>query len=167
MERISTCIFNGTEHILCLFVKYTSADLKLVQAFETQYGVRDMTTYMHIFIAHYSFFLEKYRGLEKLSNLALEAKHRQLKQIVQGSTSQWSGGWTGRQAEIVRQQMLYESRMRTHKKRKREKNAKEAVNAPLSASSIPVAHKQRPSFATKSLEVRPALAPYVKSSTIT
>ncbi|ELR23713.1 uncharacterized protein ACA1_073570 [Acanthamoeba castellanii str. Neff] len=52
------------------------------QAFVDAYQAEDVTTYIHIFVFHFGFFLDKYNGLEKFANYALEGKHSVIKRIL-------------------------------------------------------------------------------------
>ncbi len=69
-----------------------------------------MTTYIHIFVYHYRFFLHKYGGIKKFSNFALESKHSIMKRILAYSTSRFSRG----PAEVARQQIAALVRQRKH-----------------------------------------------------
>jgi H+/gluconate symporter-like permease len=57
------------------------------QAFIDVYQAEDVTTYIHIFMFHFGFFLDKYNSLEKFANYALEGKHSVIKWILAYSSS--------------------------------------------------------------------------------
>lgn len=59
-----------------------------VQQFVIMHSAEEVTTYIHIFIYHYGYFLEKYSGVEKFSNYVLESKHSLMLLL-------WTGTWMG------------------------------------------------------------------------
>lgn len=71
------------------------------QAFVLAYCAEEVTTYIHIFVYHYRYFLYKYNSLEKFSNYTLESKHSVVKRILAHSTLRFSNG----QAEAAHQQL--------------------------------------------------------------
>ncbi|ELR12286.1 uncharacterized protein ACA1_373170 [Acanthamoeba castellanii str. Neff] len=56
--------------------------------FVIMHSAEEVTTYIHIFIYHYGYFLEKYSGVEKFSNYVLESKHSLMLLL-------WTGTWMG------------------------------------------------------------------------
>jgi len=71
------------------------------QAFVNAHGEEEVTTYIHIFVYHFGFFLATYNGIKKFANYALEGKHRVIKHILAFGTSGFSYG----PAEAARQQL--------------------------------------------------------------
>src|SRR3989344_4371557 len=66
--------------------------IKFGKVFVDVYPREDVTTYIHIFVYHYGYFLEHYHGLEKFANFALEGKHSVVKRILARGTSHFSHG---------------------------------------------------------------------------
>lgn len=93
---------------------------KFGRAFVRVYQAEDVTTYIHIFVYHYGYFLERYGGLEKFSNFALEGKHSVAKRILARGTSHFAYG----HAEVARQQLAAMLRNEVHD-----------ITTPLPASS--------------------------------
>ncbi len=81
------------------------------KAFVAAYTGEDVTTYIHIFIYHLGFFMEKYQSIEKFANYALEGKHRVTKQILTHSTSGFSQG----EVQAAQQQMQVLTREEVHR----------------------------------------------------
>ncbi len=71
------------------------------EAFLDAHAPEHVTTYIHIFVFHFGFFLETYNGIEKFANYALEGKHSTVKRILAYGTSGFSHG----PAETARQQL--------------------------------------------------------------
>lgn len=71
------------------------------EAFVDANEPEDVTTYLHIFVYHYGFFLATYNGIEKFANYALEGKHSVVKRILAFNTARFSYG----PAETARQQL--------------------------------------------------------------
>jgi hypothetical protein len=115
------------------------------KAFVKAYSKEDVTTYLHIFVYHYGFFLERYNGLEKFANYALEGKHRVLKQILARGTSGFSHG----PSEAARQQLAALVREEANEVRitaeKAAKAAQAAVDdAQAAADAVQTASKPLP-----------------------
>jgi hypothetical protein len=73
----------------------------LGEAFVNTYTPEDVTTYLHIFVYHFRFFLTTYNSIEKFANYMLEAKHWEVKRILAHGTS----GFSFSPAETARQQL--------------------------------------------------------------
>jgi len=56
------------------------------------HGPEEVTTYLHIFVYHFVFFLTTYKGIKKFANYTLEGKHSTIKWILAYSTSGFSYG---------------------------------------------------------------------------
>jgi hypothetical protein len=65
------------------------------------YGKEEVTPYIHIFIYHLGYFLERYSGLEKFTNFVLEGKHTMNKKMFQSAMNRFKHGEAGG----VRQQL--------------------------------------------------------------
>jgi len=61
-------------------------------AFVNAHGPEEVTTYLHIFVYHFGFFLATYNGTKKFANYALEGKHSTIIRILAYSTSRFSYG---------------------------------------------------------------------------
>jgi hypothetical protein len=131
------------------------------------YSRKDVTTYMHILVYHYGEFLEKYGGIEKFANYALESKHSIMKRILAGCTSGFSRG----PAELVRQELRMLIRLEKHEERERkEKESAEGESEVRAATSQHTrSHKTRTprDWASASLAVYSAIEAFVVNSTIT
>lgn len=87
------------------------------QAFCEAYGRKKVTTYMHIFVYHYGFFLARYKGIEKFANYALEGKHRVTKRYLSQATSGFGG--KGGEPKAAQQQLQALVRGEVHANRRR------------------------------------------------
>jgi len=115
------------------------------------YGEEEITPYIHVFVYHVGFYLEKYGGVEKFGNYSLESKHSCNKAVLREMTNRFKMG----EAALVRQQLQANVRLEEHRFT-RTQNGEE-----------PMRKKQRTirSWAERTLAVVPQLAPFVVSST--
>jgi hypothetical protein len=124
--------------------------IKFGVAFVTAYSKEDVTTYIHIFVYHFGFFLSTYGGLEKYSNFALESKHAELKRILAHSTSRFSNG----DAEAARQQLHALVRNELHN----------TIPAPTTTKRRPRTHKPKSNWAAPILPNLPTICDFVDST---
>ena len=110
------------------------------------YSDEDVTTYIHIFVYHYGYFLHKFNGIEKFSNYALEGKHSEMKRILAHSTSRFSSG----PAEAARQQLAALVRDELH-------------NATLPPPT-PTAKPSAQDWAQRHLPTHPTIAQFVNQT---
>ncbi len=115
----------------------------LGQAFVAAYTQEDVTTYLHIFVYHYGYFLATYDGIEKFANFDLEGKHSVIKRILAHSTSGFSYG----PSETARQELSALLRAEVH-----------ALTAALPPTST------KTSWAEEILPQHPSIQQYVVSS---
>jgi hypothetical protein len=101
-------------HVQIKEVEWRSKARDFGKAFTNTYSSEDVTTYIHIFVYHYGYFLETYNGIEKFANFALEGKHGTVKRILKNNTSGFSygPGETARQelCALLREEIHQESR---------------------------------------------------------
>ncbi|KAL6066434.1 hypothetical protein QOT17_009620 [Balamuthia mandrillaris] len=64
-------------------------------AYLNTWTVGDITTYIHIFVDHLGYWLEKEGSVEKFSNFPIESTHAALKRMVKDSTQGFAGMNTG------------------------------------------------------------------------
>lgn len=116
------------------------------------YGPEEITPYIHVFVYHLGYYLEKYGGVEKFGNYSLESKHSCNKAILRDMTNRFKMG----EAAAVRQQLQANVRLEQHRFTQMQAQGEE-----------PKKKKQRSvkSWAERSLPVVPRMAPYVVSST--
>lgn len=55
---------------------------RLGRSFVSLYGKESVTPYLHVFIYHFGFYLDRYGNLEKFGNYAIEGMHHYNKQMV-------------------------------------------------------------------------------------
>lgn len=80
------------------------------QLFTNCYEAHNTTTYIHIFVYHLSYYLEKYHRVKKFANYALKCKHCTNKIQMCSGTSGFSSG----PVEAVKQQLNAQKRMEHH-----------------------------------------------------
>lgn len=127
-------------------------------AYIAAYPKEKVTTYMHIFVYHYRFFLSRYNGIEKFTNYALEGKHKVTKRILVYGTSGLGGRSNGddAQARVARQQLEALLHDEVHAAKRQRKG------------ELPSNMQQRPkTWAERSLSVCGDLTACGKSSTHT
>jgi hypothetical protein len=121
------------------------------QAFCTAYGRKQVTTYMHIFVYHYGFFLQTYHGIEKFANYALEGKHRVTKRTLARATSGFGG--KGGEPKAARQQLQALLRAEVHRAKRQQ-----AGTGGRQAAAVKT-------WAERSLDPSSSVLKYVHSST--
>lgn len=113
------------------------------------FGESEVTTYLHIFIYHFGFFLEKYSSIERFANFAIEGTVGKTKKNLQNATSGFKS--TEGQHSAAAQQLEVSFR-----------NEKHALSGLL---KDPRKHregkKNKRDWATEMLEVHPDLKKYI------
>ena len=69
------------------------------------------TTYLHVFVYHVGYFLEKYSGLEKYANYSIEGIVHYTKKNISSSTNHF-GGWSSKNDEFNCFKQLLEKNFR-------------------------------------------------------
>ena len=80
--------------------------LEFAKAFVQEYERQEVTTYLHIFVYHVGFYVEKYGSLERFANYGIEGLHAKNKKVVKMATFGYKKG-----AEVTKQELEYSHRM--------------------------------------------------------
>lgn len=94
--------------------------------FVSRYGSEEVTPYIHVFVYHVGYYIERYDSLEKFANYASESKHQINKKVLKRGTSGFGGRHTSFASSLqtqllskdLRNYMLYKPTSKIHKSTK-------------------------------------------------
>lgn len=133
------------------------------QLFVRLYCKEDVTPYIHIFVYHIGWYLERYHGIEKFATFALEAKHAENKARYNRSTNK------ARHCLVTAAKQQLEGHIRQqlhdlHEEEQRQRVGEEEAHARWGESRRKK-KRANPSWAQSALDLSPRLAAFVRSST--
>jgi hypothetical protein len=83
--------YNPKEHGFISEAQWREDARKYATSFVKRYGEKEVTSYIHEFVYHHGFFMEKYSSLEKFANYSIEGCHRENKKSLALSTNGFGG----------------------------------------------------------------------------
>ncbi|KAL6040284.1 hypothetical protein QOT17_025447 [Balamuthia mandrillaris] len=89
------CTLALQEGIIIIEEQWKKEAKKFKDAYLDAFAPEDFTTYMHVFVDHLGYFLEKYGCVEMFSNFGIEHTHSRVKRTIRQRTSGFRGINTG------------------------------------------------------------------------
>ncbi|KAL6055835.1 Cyclic nucleotide-gated cation channel beta-1 [Balamuthia mandrillaris] len=89
------CTLAMQENVCITEERWKEEACKFLFAFLNVWPATNITTYIHIFVDHLGYWLEKEGCVEMFSNFSIESTHNTLKRMVRESTQGFSGKNTG------------------------------------------------------------------------
>ncbi len=82
------------------------------EKYVSRYGSEEVTPYMHVFIYHLGFYMERYGGIERFANYASESKHQENKKAIRRGTSGFEGSHKTKETRLGAQLLKRDIRMK-------------------------------------------------------
>jgi hypothetical protein len=114
--------------------------------FTRRYSEEEVTPYIHTFISHLGFFLERYSGIERFANYGTEGRHSCNKCVVKGATSGFRKSRSDPD-DVCYQQLAYSRRMELHQ-----------VNEDVPEKQQ---RKRKQAWAERTIKLHPSMLPFV------
>lgn len=93
--------------------------------FVLRYGGEEVTPYIHVFVYHVGFFLEKFGCLERFANYATETWHSRDKKVMKGATSGFGHSGKSAAQNICYQQLTHGFREEYYRVQEKERGESE------------------------------------------